>query len=125
MESWEADGRRQVAAAEFIDLDNIIVRTIIIPQPPHRDFTIPLGHGVGNCSLTFCRNSSQLELGGSRSHTPIFQWNRLPAFHPLWLYVSVFCLGLMVMIAMVVAMMMIARVMVLVMVITVLEALSK
>jgi hypothetical protein len=25
MESWEADGRRQVAGAEFIDLDNIIV----------------------------------------------------------------------------------------------------
>ena len=81
---------------------------------------MPHDHGVDNCSLRFCRNGRQLELGESRSPTQIFQRNLLLASHGLWAYVGTFGLGRMVMMAMVMAM-----VMVLVMVITVLEALRR
>jgi len=122
---WEADSRWQVMVAEIITSVNIMVQTIVIPEPLCRDLTMPSGHGVDNCSLTFCRNSRQLDLGESRFPTQIFQRNLLPAFHQLWLYAFVFSLRLMVMIRMVMAMMMIAMVMVLVMVIMVLEAYSQ
>ena len=81
---------------------------------------MPHGNGVYNCSLRFCRNGRQLDLGESRSPTQIFQRNLLPASHRLWAYVCAFGLGLMVMIAMAMAM-----VVVLVMVIIVLEALRQ
>jgi len=87
---------------------------------------MPHGRGVDNCSLRFCRNGRQLDLGESRSPTQIFQRNLLPASHRLWAYVCVFGLGLMVMIAMAMAMVMVmAMVVVLVMVIIVLEALRQ
>ena len=80
---------------------------------------MPHDHGVDNCSLRFCRNGGQLDLGESRSPTQIFQRNLLLASHGLWAYVCVFGPGLMVMIAMV----MMVMVMVSVMVIIVPEAL--
>jgi len=51
---------------------------------------MPHGHGVGNCSLRFCRIGRQWDLGESRSPTQIFQRNLLLASHRLWAYVSAF-----------------------------------
>jgi len=82
---------------------------------------MPHGHGVDNCSLTFCRKGRQLDRGESRSPTQIFQRNLLPASHRLWAYVCAFGPGLMVMMAMVIM----ALVMVSVMVIIVPEALRQ
>ena len=62
---------------------------------------MPHGHGVDHCSLRFCRNGKQLDLGESRSPTQIFQQNLLLAPHGSWAYVCAFGLGLMVMTAMV------------------------
>jgi len=39
---------------------------------------MPHGHGVDNCSLRFCREGRQLDLGESRSPSQIFQRNLLP-----------------------------------------------
>jgi hypothetical protein len=61
-------------------------------------------HGVDNCSLRFCRKGRQLNLGESRSPSPIFQWNLQPASHQLWAYVYAFGPGLMVMMVMVMVM---------------------
>jgi len=80
-------------------------------------------HGVGNCSLRFCRKGRQLDLGESRSPTQIFQRNLLPASHQLWAYVCAFCPGLIAMVTK--AMVMKAMVMVSVMVIIVSEALRQ
>jgi len=78
---------------------------------------MPHDHGVDNCSLRFCRNGRQLDLGESRSPTQIFQRNLLLASHGLWAYVCAFGPGLMVMMAMVMmAMVMMAMVMAMVMV---------
>jgi len=60
---------------------------------------MPHGHGIDNCSLRFCRNDRQLDLGESRSATQIFQRNLLPASHRLWAYVCAFGPELMVMMA--------------------------
>jgi len=81
------------------------------------------GHGVDNCSLGFCRNGRQLDLGESRSPTQIFQRDLLLASHGMWAYVCASGPGLMVMMAMV----MTAMVMVMesVMVIIVPEALRQ
>jgi hypothetical protein len=92
---------------------------------------MPHDHGVDNCSLRFCRNGRQLDLGESRSPTQIYQRNLLLASHGLWAYGCAFGPGLMVMMAMVMmamvmmAMVMTAMVMVSVMVIIVLEALRQ
>jgi len=87
---------------------------------------MPHGHGVDNCSLRFCRNGRQFELGESRSPTQIFQRNLLPASHRLRAYVCAFSLGLMVMMAAAMAMAMaMAIVMVLVIVIIVPEVLRQ
>jgi len=51
---------------------------------------MPHDHGVDNCSLRFCRNGRQLDLGESRSPTQIFQRNLLLASHRLWAYVYAF-----------------------------------
>jgi hypothetical protein len=76
---------------------------------------MPHDHGVDNCSLRFCRNGRQLDLGESRSPTQIFQRNLLLASHGLWAYVCAFGPGLMVMMAMVMmAMVMAAMVMVII-----------
>jgi len=76
---------------------------------------MPHDHGVDNCSLRFCRNGRQLDLGESRSPTQIFQGNLLLASHGLWAYVCVLGPGLMVMMAMVMmAMAMAAMVMVII-----------
>jgi len=82
---------------------------------------MPHDHGVDNCSLRFCRNGRQLDLGESRSPTQIFQRNLLLALHGLGAYVCTFGPGLMVMMAMV----MMVIVMVSVMVIMVTEALRQ
>jgi len=84
---------------------------------------MPHDHGVDNCSLRFCRNGRQLDLGESRSPTQIFQRNLLLASHGLWAYVCAFGPGLMVMMAMVMTAM--VMVMVSVMVIIVPEALRQ
>jgi len=84
---------------------------------------MPHGHGVDNCSLRFCRKGRQLDLGESRSPTPIFQRNLLLAPHRLWAYVCAFGPGLMAMVMK--AMVMLAMVMVSVMVIIVSEALRQ
>jgi len=89
---------------------------------------MPHGHGVDNCSLRFCRNGRQFELGESRSPTQMFQRNLLPASHRLWAYVCAFSLGLMEMMATAMAMAMamaMAIVMVLVIVIIVPEVLRQ
>ena len=92
---------------------------------------MPHDHGVDNCSLRFCRNGRQLELGESRSPTQIFQRNLLLASHGLLAYVCAYGPGLMVMMAMVImamammALVMTALVMVSVMVIIVPEALRQ
>ena len=65
---------------------------------------MPHGHGVDNFSLRFCRKSSQLDLGESRSPTQIFQRNLQPSSHRFWAYVCAFGLGLIVMMAMAMAM---------------------
>jgi hypothetical protein len=51
---------------------------------------MPYGHGVDNCSLSFCRKGRQLDLGESRSPTQIFQRNLLLASYQLWAYVCAF-----------------------------------
>jgi len=84
---------------------------------------MPHDHGVDNCSLGFCRNGRQLDLGDSRSPTQIVQRNLLLASHGLWAYVCAFGPGLMVMMAMV--MMAIVMMMVSVVVIIVPEALRQ
>jgi hypothetical protein len=95
---------------------------------------MPPDHGVDNCSLRFCRNGRQFDLGESSSPTQIIQRNLLLASHRLWAYVCAFGPGLMVVMVMVMmamvlmvmvmtAMLMTAMVMVLVMVIIVPEAL--
>jgi hypothetical protein len=92
---------------------------------------MPHDHGVDNCSLRFCRNGRQLDLGDSRSPTQIVQPNLLLASHGLWAYVCAFGPGLMVMMVMVMmamvmmAMVMTAMVIVSVMVIIVPEALRQ
>jgi len=68
---------------------------------------MPHGHGVDNFSLRFCRKSSQLDLGESRSPTQIFQRNLQPSSHRFWAYVCAFGLGLIVMMAMAMAMAMV------------------
>jgi hypothetical protein len=72
---------------------------------------MPHDHGVDNCSLRFCRNGRQLDVGESRSPTQIFQQNLLLASHGLWAYVSAFGPGLMVMAMVMMAMVMMATVM--------------
>ena len=97
---------------------------------------MPHDHGVDNCSVRFCRNGTQLDVGESRSPTQMFQQNLLLASHGLWAYVSAFGPELIVMMAMVMmatvmmamvmmAMVMTAMVMVSVMVIIVPEALRQ
>jgi len=87
---------------------------------------MPHDHGVDNCSLRFCRNGRQLDVGESRSPTQIFPPNLVLASHGLWEYVCAFEPGLMVMMAMaMMVMVMTAMVMVLVMVIIVPEALRQ
>ena len=87
---------------------------------------MPHDHGVDNCSLRFCRNGRQLDLGESRSPTQIFQRNLLLASPGVWEYVRAFGLGLMVIMAMVMMeMVMTAMVMVSVMVVIVPEALRQ
>jgi len=87
---------------------------------------MPHIHGVDNCSLRFCWNGTQLDLGESKSPTQIFQQNLLLASHGLWVYVCAFGPGLMVMMAMVMmVMVMTTMVMVSVMVIIVPEALRQ
>jgi hypothetical protein len=39
---------------------------------------MPHGHSINNCSLRFCREGRQLDLGESRSPVQIFQRNLLP-----------------------------------------------
>jgi len=92
-----ADGGRRVVA-------KIIVWTLSLARPPWQDLTMPHVHGVDNCSDRFCRKGRQFELGESRSPTQIVQQNLLPASHWLWAYVCAFCLGLMEMMARVMAM---------------------
>jgi len=116
-------------AADIMTSVYIIVWTLSLACPPRRNLTMPHDHGVDNCSLRFCRNGRQLDLGESRSPTRIFQRNLLLASHGLWAYVCAFGLRLMVMLAMVMMAMVImamaitAMVMVSVMVIIVPEAL--
>jgi len=87
---------------------------------------MPHGHGVDNCSLRFCRNGRQFELGESRSPTQIFQRNLLLASHRLRPHSCAFSLPLMVMMAAAMAMAMaMAIVMVLVIVIIVPEVLRQ
>jgi hypothetical protein len=62
---------------------------------------MPHDHGVDNCSLRFCRNGRQLDLGESSSPTQIFKRNLLLASHGLRAYVCVVEPWLMVMMAMV------------------------
>jgi len=80
-------GRR---AAEIMTSVYIIVRILSLARPPRRNLTMPHDHGVDTCSLRFCRNGRQLDLGESRSPTQIFQGNLLLASHGLWVYVCVF-----------------------------------
>jgi len=85
---------------------------LIVVQPLRQDLTMPHGHSVVNCRLTFCRKGRQLDHGERRSPTQIFLRNQLPASHRFWVYVCQFCPGLMVMMAMVMmAMVMMAMVM--------------
>jgi len=65
-----AGGGRRVAAAEIMTSVDIIVWTLFLARPPRRDLTMPHGHGVDNCRLTFCRKGRQLDLGESRSMIP-------------------------------------------------------
>ena len=51
---------------------------------------MPHGCGVDNCSLRFCRKGRQLDLGGSRSPTQIFQWGLPFTSDRLWAYVCLF-----------------------------------
>jgi len=83
---------------------------------------MPYGHGVDYCSLRFCRNGRQFDLGVSRSPTQIFKRNLVPASHQFWAYVCAFGLGLMEMMAMAMAM---AMVLVIVIVIIVSEVLRQ
>jgi len=62
----------------------------------------PYSHGVANFRNRFCTNNRQFDLRESRPPNPHFQQNLLPPAHRLWVYVSVFSLGLIVMMAMVV-----------------------
>ena len=79
-----------MAATEIMTLDDIIVWAQFLARPPRRDLTMPNGHGVDICSLRFCRNGRQLDLGESRSPTEIFQCNLPLASHQLWAYVCAF-----------------------------------
>jgi len=65
---------------------------------------MPYGQGVDNCTLRFCRNGRQFDLGVSRSPTQIVLWNLVPAYHQFWVYVCAFGLGLMEIMAMAMAM---------------------
>jgi len=123
---WVVCGMRQVVGSGWWAADNMIsvyitVWNLSLARPLRRNVTMPLDHGVDNCSLRFCRNGRPLDLGESRSPTEIFQQNLLLASHRLWAYVCAFVLGLMVVLGMV----MMAMVMVSVMVITVPEALRQ
>ena len=62
------------------------------------------GHDVDNCSLRYCRKGRQLDLGESRSPTPISQQNLQPVSHRSWAYVYTFSPGLMVVMVMVMVM---------------------
>jgi hypothetical protein len=55
---------------------------------------------VNNCSLPFCSDGKQLQLGESRSLTQIFQRNLLPASYRLWACMCAFVLRLMGMMGM-------------------------
>jgi len=121
-----AGGGWQVAAAEIMTLIYIIVWILSLARPPRRNLAMPHDHGVDNCSLRFCRNGRQLDLGESWSPTQIFQRNLLLASHRLWVYVCAFGPGMMVMMVMVMmVMVMTAMLMVSVMVIIVPEALKQ
>ena len=108
--------------AEIMMSVYIIVLILSLARPLRRNLTMPHNHGVDNCSLRFCRNGRQLDLGESRSPTQIFQENLLLASHGLWAYVCAFGPGLMVMMAMVMMVMVMAA---MVMVIIVPEALRQ
>jgi hypothetical protein len=121
-------GRWQVAGGavtEIVMSVDEIVSILSLARSPRRSLTMPHRHVLNNCSLRFCTNGQQLGLGESRSQIKIFKRNLVHAPHQLLAYVSPFCLGLMVVTAMVMATMMIAMVMVLVMVIIVLEELRE
>jgi hypothetical protein len=75
---------------------------------------MPHTHGVDNCSLRFRRKGRQLDLGGSKSPTQIFQRNLVPTSHRLWVYVCVFGLGLTGKIAMAMAMVMVLAIVIIV-----------
>jgi len=68
---------------------------------------MPQGHGVDNCSLRFCRNGRQVDLGESRSPTQFSQRNLQPVSRRFWAYVYAFGPGLMVMMVMVVVIVMV------------------
>jgi len=120
---WVADGVWRKVAGIMTSI-NTIVRTSSLACTLWQDLTMPHGHGVDNCSLGFCRNDGQFELGESRSPTQIFQQNLLPASHLLWVYVCAFSPGLKEVMAMAMAMVM-AIVMMLVIVIIVPEVLGQ
>jgi len=130
---WAACGMWQVAgsgwrAAEIMTSVDIIVWILSLARPPRRNLTMPHDHGVDNCSLRFCKNGRQLDLGDSRSPTQIVQRNLLLASHRLWAYVCAFRPGLMVMkavVMMAMVMMAIVMMMVSVVVIIVPEALRQ
>jgi len=122
----EANGGRRVAAAEIMTMVDMIVWTWFSARPPRRDLTMPHGHCVENWSLTFLRKGRKLDLGESRSPTPLVKWNLLPTSHRLCAYVFAFSPGLLVMMAIVMmAMVMMPMVMVSVMAIIVPEALRQ
>ena len=83
------DTGRQVAGAETMTSVNSIVWNWLLTLPPWHDLMMPHGHGVENCNLWFCRQGRQLNLGESRSPTPIFQLQLLLTSYPLWVYVWV------------------------------------
>ena len=75
---------------------------------------MPYGHGVENCNLRFRRKGRQLDLGGSRSPTQIFQRNLVPASHRLRAYMCAFGPGLMGKMAMAMAMVMVLAIVIIV-----------
>ena len=113
-------GNGRVAVADIMTSDDIILWIWFSLRPPRWDLTIRHGHCVKNCSLRFCRNGTELDLGECRSPTPIFQENQLPPSHQLWVYGCEFVLRLMVMMAMVLmAMVMMAIVMMMIVMVSV------